>query len=103
MAQTITGHFVYIVRCADGTLYSGYARDVAEREKVHNSGRGAHYTAGRRPVMVVHSECFGSKSEALKREHQLKRLTRAKKEALIAADYNTDRPLPPSPTAAEKK
>ncbi|HVH27682.1 MAG TPA: GIY-YIG nuclease family protein [Vicinamibacterales bacterium] len=81
---------MYIVRCADGTLYSGYARDVREREKVHNSGRGAHYTACRRPVMVVHSECFDSKSEALQREHQLKRMTRAKKEALIAAAMVTE-------------
>ena len=72
-----------MVRCADGTLYTGYARDPHEREKVHNSGRGAHYTACRRPVRLVYSEICESRGEALKREHQLKHLTRPKKEALI--------------------
>jgi len=78
-------HHVYIVRCADGTLYTGYAVDPREREKVHNAGRGARYTASRLPVSLVYSECFDSKSDALRREHALKRLTRAKKMALIAA------------------
>ena len=74
-----------MARCADGTLYTGYARDPAEREKVHNSGRGAKYTAGRRPVSLVYTERFRSLGKALKREHALKRLTRAEKERLIAA------------------
>ena len=77
-------HFVYIVRCVDGTLYTGYALDPQEREKVHNSGRGAHYTACRRPVRLVYTESFDSKSAALKRECELKRWRRAKKEALVA-------------------
>jgi putative endonuclease len=77
-------HFVYIVRCADGTLYTGYALDPAGRERVHNRGRGARYTAGRLPVALVYAEAFDTKSGALRREHALKRLTRAKKEALIA-------------------
>jgi putative endonuclease len=77
-------HFTYIVRCADGTLYTGYALDPRARENVHNSGRGARYTAGRRPVALVHSEGFRTKSKALKREHELKRWPRARKEALIA-------------------
>jgi putative endonuclease len=76
-------HFVYIVRCCDGTLYTGYARDPRQREKAHNSGRGARYTSGRLPVTLTYSESFGSKSEALKREWELKRWSRAKKEALI--------------------
>jgi predicted GIY-YIG superfamily endonuclease len=75
-----------MVRCADGTLYTGYARDPQAREKVHNSGRGAHYTAGRRPVHLVYSEMCGSRGEALKREYKLKRLTRPKKEALLERD-----------------
>jgi putative endonuclease len=79
-------YFVYIVRCADGSLYTGYARDPSSREDVHNSGRGARYTAGRRPVRLVYSEALQSAGEALKREHQLKQLSRAKKEALIARD-----------------
>jgi putative endonuclease len=73
-----------MVRCADGTLYTGYARDPHAREKVHNSGGGARYTASRLPVHLVYSEVFDSLSEALKREHELKRLTRADKEALIS-------------------
>jgi predicted GIY-YIG superfamily endonuclease len=77
-------HFVYIVRCSDGSLYTGYARDPKEREKTHNSGRGAKYTLGRRPVSLVYSEEFDTLGEALKREHQLKRWPRAKKEALVA-------------------
>lgn len=78
-------HFVYIVRCADGTLYTGYARDPDAREKMHNSGRGARYTAGRRPVRLVYSESFTSVGDALRRERQLKRLRRAGKEALLAS------------------
>jgi putative endonuclease len=77
-------HFVYIVRCADGTLYTGYARDPHARVKVHNRGRGARYTAGRRPVCLVYTEAFDSPGAALKREHQLKRWTRKSKEALLA-------------------
>jgi predicted GIY-YIG superfamily endonuclease len=77
-------HSVYIARCADGTLYTGYARDPGEREKAHNSGRGARYTSGRRPVRVVYAEVFESLGEALRREHELKRWSRARKEALLA-------------------
>ena len=78
-------HFVYIVQCVDGTLYTGYAVDLDRRIDAHNAGRGAKYTSGRRPVSLVYSESFRSKSDALKREHALKRRTRAKKEALIAS------------------
>ncbi len=76
-------HFVYIVRCADGTLYTGYARDPRQRVNVHNNGRGARYTAGRRPVCLVYSEALESRGKALKREHEIKRWSRAKKERLI--------------------
>ena len=76
-------HFVYIVRCADGTLYTGYARDPRARERAHNSGRGAKYTSGRRPVRLVYQEAFRSLSKALSREHLVKQLTRAQKEALV--------------------
>jgi len=78
-------HFVYIVRCADGTLYTGYARDPQKRADVHNTGRGARYTAGRRPVRLVYFEACGSAGEALRRECQVKRWSRMRKEALIAA------------------
>ena len=78
-----TLHFVYMVRCADGTLYTGYARDPERRADVHNRGRGAKYTASRLPVSLVFSEACGSRSDALKREHQLKRLSRTDKERLV--------------------
>jgi len=78
-------HHVYIVRCADGSLYTGYARDPARRVEMHNSGRGARYTSGRRPVRLVYSESFNTVGDALKREHELKRWQRRRKEALIAA------------------
>ena len=77
--------FVYIVRCADGTLYTGAARDPHARMDVHNSGKGAKYTRGRRPVSLVYCEPCESLSAALKRERQLKPFSRARKEALIAS------------------
>ena len=86
MATLSHTHFVYIVRCADGTLYTGYARDPQGRERMHNSGHGARYTAGRRPVRLVYSEPFESHGDALRREGQLKRWSRANKEALIAGE-----------------
>ena len=76
-------HYVYIVRCADGTLYTGYARDPVARERAHNSGRGAKYTASRRPVQLVYKEGFRSLGRALKREYAVKQLTRAQKNLLI--------------------
>ena len=76
-------HFVYIVRCADGTLYTGYARDPRARERAHNSGRGAKYTAGRRPVRLVYQEAFRSVGKALAREYAVKQLTRVQKNALV--------------------
>ena len=78
------GHFVYIVRCADGTLYTGYARDPDKRAAAHNAGKGARLTAGRRPVSLVYREAFESAGDALRREREVKRLRRATKEALIA-------------------
>ena len=83
-------HFIYIVRCADGTLYTGYARDPKARVEKHNRGRGAKYTSGRRPVRLVYSEKFQSVGEALRREMALKRRSRAQKEELIRK-----RPRPP--------
>jgi putative endonuclease len=80
--------FVYMVRCADGTLYTGFTTDLVARVEVHNSGKGAKYTRSRLPVSLVYSEPCESLSAALKREHQLKPLSRAKKEALIAGDLD---------------
>ena len=78
-------HYIYVLRCADGTLYTGYTTDLEAREAVHNTGRGAKYTRGRRPVTLVYSERFRSLAKALRREYAVKQLSRPDKEALIAA------------------
>jgi len=83
--------YAYFVRCADGTLYAGYARDARAREKAHNSGRGARYTRSRRPVTLVYVERCRTKGKALRREYQLKQLTRARKEALIGTQITKRR------------
>ena len=77
---------LYIVRCSDGTLYVGHSESPQARVKAHNDGRGASYTFKRRPVRLVYSEEFRSEADAIERERQLKRWSRAKKEALIAGD-----------------
>ncbi len=78
-------HYAYMLRCADGTLYSGYTTDPVRRTKLHMRKKGAKYTRSRLPVELVYTEAFATKSEALRREAALKKLTRAEKEALIAA------------------
>ena len=85
-------HFVYIVRCADGTLYTGYARDPVARERAHNHGRGAKYTVARRPVTLVYAERLRTRGKALKREYALKRLSRARKLALVDSFFATSLP-----------
>ena len=79
-------YWVYILRCADGTLYTGITNDVPRRLAAHNSGRGAKYTRGRGPVELVYREACGEKSAALRREAAIKKYRRAEKEALIT-DY----------------
>ena len=75
--------YVYILLCSDGTFYTGSTDDVARRVAVHNSGKGAKYTRGRRPVEVVYFEECESYSAALKREYAIKQLTRQQKVELI--------------------
>jgi len=77
-------HFVYVLRCADGTLYTGWTTDLERRVKAHNSGKGAKYTRSRTPVELVYFEEFDDKIEAQKREYAVKRLSRAEKEELIS-------------------
>ena len=77
---------VYILQCADDSLYIGETGDLPARVAKHNAGCAAAFTARRRPVALIHSESHETRAEALKRESQLKRWTRAKKEALIAGD-----------------
>lgn len=76
-------YHVYIVECKDGSLYTGYARDVASRIEKHNLGMGAKYTRNRRPVTLKYKEPFDSMSQAMKREIQIKKLTRTEKLKLI--------------------
>ena len=76
-------HYVYLVRCADSTLYCGWTTDLEKRVRAHNSGKGAKYTRSRRPVKLVYAEKFAEKQEALSREWHLKRLSRAEKNRLI--------------------
>ena len=76
--------FVYILRCSDGTLYTGSTDDVSRRVQVHNSGKGAKYTRCRRPVEAVYTESCESYSAALKREYAIKQLTRQQKQKLIS-------------------
>ena len=75
---------VYLLRCADDTLYTGIALDVAKRAAAHNAGRGAKYTRPRRPVTVLYTESCTSKSAALQREAAIKKLPRAQKLALAS-------------------
>jgi putative endonuclease len=76
-------HYVYVLSCADDTLYTGYTTDVARRVAEHDAGEGAKYTRGRTPVEPVHVERFETKSAAMSREHEIKQLSRAEKERLI--------------------
>ena len=72
-------YFVYILRCADDSLYTGWTNDLTARIKTHNNGRGAKYTRSRRPVTLVYTEPCATKSEALHREAEIKKLTREQK------------------------
>ena len=76
-------HFVYLLRCADDTLYTGYTTDPQRRVAEHDAGEGAKYTRGRTPVELVHVESFAEKSAAMSREYEIKQLSRAGKEPLI--------------------
>jgi putative endonuclease len=78
---------VYVLRCADGSLYTGITTDVSRRLAEHNGdgGVGARYTRSRRPVALVYAEAAGNRAEASRREAAIKRLDRARKLALCAA------------------
>ena len=77
-------HYMYVVKCADGTLYTGYSPDVEARVAAHNAGKGAKYTKTRRPVELVGSAAFETKHEAMSAEWHFKQLSRAKKDELLA-------------------
>lgn len=77
-------HSVYIVRCVDGSLYTGYTNNVEQRVATHNAGKGGRYTRSHLPVTLMVSWSFKSKNEALRAEHTIKRLPREQKWQLIA-------------------
>ena len=81
-------YYCYIVRCADDTLYTGITNDLERRIAVHNKGKGGAYTASRCPVTLVYREHVGRKGDALRRELEIKALTREQKLALIAQEEN---------------
>lgn len=83
--------FVYLLRCADGSIYTGWAFDVAQRLLTHQLGRGARYTRTRRPLKLLYSEELPSRREAMLREIALKRWTRARKLALVKKKLSTKR------------
>lgn len=76
-------HYVYILECNDKTFYTGYTNNLDKRLDTHNKAKGAKYTKYRLPVRLIYFEEFNSKSEALKREYAIKKMTRKKKEELI--------------------
>lgn len=84
-------HYVYIVRCIDNSLYTGYTKDVEKRLREHNGegktatekSAGARYTSGRRPVVLVYTEKFATRSEAMKRECEIKKLSQINKNKLF--------------------
>lgn len=78
----------YILRCADNSLYTGWTNDLESRIKTHNLGQGAKYTRGRGPVSLVYVEYYSEKSDAMKREIEIKKLTKEAKEKLIESESN---------------
>ncbi len=75
--------WVYVLRCSDGTLYTGWSTDVEQRVRRHNAGKASRYTASRLPVELVHARAMADRSAAMREEARIKRLDRAAKEALI--------------------
>jgi putative endonuclease len=86
-------YFFYILKCSDGSCYVGSATNLENRVKTHNQGKGATYTAKRRPVKLIYHERFNSYDDAKKRERQVKKWSRAKKEALIRGEMDKLRKL----------
>ncbi|MBI4789098.1 MAG: GIY-YIG nuclease family protein [Chloroflexi bacterium] len=71
--------YVYLLLCADGTVYTGWTFDLARRVETHQKGRGARYTCGRRPVTLIYNERLRSQGDAMRREAEIKRWSRARK------------------------
>lgn len=76
-------NYTYILKCRDGSLYTGWTNDLDKRLKAHNSGKGSKYTRVRRPVELIYYEEFKTKEEAMKREYAIKHMKREEKEKLL--------------------
>ena len=76
-------NYTYILECSDGTYYTGWTNDLEKRVKMHNAGKGAKYTKPRRPVVLAYYEAFQTKEEAMRREREIKQLSRKEKEQLV--------------------
>lgn len=81
-------NYTYMLECADGTLYTGWTNDLCKRLQNHNAGRGGRYTRSRLPVRLVYAEAHDTKQEAMRREYQIKQLSRPQKLALISGESN---------------
>lgn len=81
-------NYTYIVKCSDGTFYTGWTTNVERRLNAHNAGKGAKYTKTRRPVKLIYLEEFPTKEEAMSREYAIKQLTRIQKEKLLDSSLN---------------
>jgi putative endonuclease len=77
--------FVYILLCMDGSFYTGYTNDLQQRTRQHENGKGARYTKSHRPQKVAYVEVFGSRSNAMKREKAIKKLSHQQKQDLISS------------------
>ena len=82
-------NYTYILKCRDGTYYTGWTNDLERRIKTHNQGKGAKYTRTRRPVELAYYETFQTKEEAMRREWEIKRMTRAGKILLIEKQWKS--------------
>lgn len=78
-------NYTYIVRCSDGSLYTGWTNDLEKRIRAHNEGKGSKYTKSRRPVELVYYEAFEKKEEAMSREWAIKQMSREEKKGLLDA------------------
>ena len=85
--------YLYILRCKDNTFYTGITTDVDKRLEAHQTGKGAKYTRGRAPLELVYRETCGSHSDALKRELEIKKLSREEKQKRIASWHNGEKTL----------
>ena len=82
-------YYVYILACGDGSLYTGIAANVQQRLRAHQSGKGAKYTKNRRPVVLKYYETFSTKQEAMRREWEIKQLSRKEKLELVRQQMHT--------------